>query len=73
MYLKVYANANHMKGLQIMATINLQCNSLSQIHSSVYFRLHWRNADTSLVEIQEEMSELLSKQMNVQKESLKKN
>ena len=37
MYLKVYAN--HLKGVQVMATFNLQCNSLSQIHSSVYFRL----------------------------------
>ena len=36
-YLKVYAN--HFKGVQVMATFNLQCNSLSQIHSSVYFRL----------------------------------
>ena len=34
MYLK--AIANHMKGVQVMATINLQCNHLSQIHSSVY-------------------------------------
>ena len=31
MYLKVYSN--HMKGVQVMATINLQCNSPSQIHS----------------------------------------
>ena len=31
MYLKVYVN--HFKGVQVMATINLQCNSLSQIHS----------------------------------------
>ena len=35
--LKVYAN--HLSGFQVMATIGLQCNSLSQIHSSVYFRL----------------------------------
>ena len=57
-----------------MATFNLQCNSLSQIHSSVYFRLsiHWRNADTNLAEIHEEMSELVDKQVNVQKENLKK-
>ena len=27
------------EGVQVMATINLQCNSPSQIHSSVYFRL----------------------------------
>ena len=26
-----------MKGVQVMATINLQCNSLCQIHSSGYF------------------------------------
>ena len=65
-----------------MATINLQCNSPSQIHSSVYFRLkivqqgrayiHRRSADINLAEIHEEMSELLDKQVNVQKGSLKK-
>ena len=50
-----------------MTTINLQCNSPSQIHSSVYFRLiiHRRSADTNLAEIHEEMSELLDKQVNV--------
>ena len=32
MHLKVYAN--HMKGVQDMAIISLQCNSLSQVHSS---------------------------------------
>ena len=37
MHLKVYAN--HLKGVQVMAAINLQCKSLSQIHSSVYFKL----------------------------------
>ena len=36
-YLKAYAN--HLKGVQVMETISLQCNSLYQIHSSVYFRL----------------------------------
>ena len=36
-YLKAYAN--HMKGVQVVAIISLQCNSLYQIHSSVYFRL----------------------------------
>ena len=30
MYLKTYAN--HMKGVQVIAAINLQCNNLSQIH-----------------------------------------
>ena len=62
-----------------MATINLQCNSPSQIDSSVYFRLkivwqveqHGRSADTNLAEIHEEMSELLDKQVIVQNESLK--
>ena len=34
--------------------------------------VHWRNADTNLAEIHEEMSELVDKQVNVQKESLKK-
>ena len=33
-YLKVYAN--HLSGIQVMATIDLQCNSLSQKHSGVY-------------------------------------
>ena len=27
------------QGVQVMAIFNLQCNSLSQIHSSVYYRL----------------------------------
>ena len=58
MYLKVYAN--HMKGVQVKTTINLQCNSPSQIHSSVYL-----SADTNLAEIHEETSELLDKQVNV--------
>ena len=30
------ASANHLLVVQVMATINLQCNSLSQIHSSVF-------------------------------------
>ena len=34
--------------------------------------MHWRNTDTNLAEIHEEMSELVDKQVNVQKESLKK-
>ena len=34
--------------------------------------VHGRSSDTNLVEIHEEMSELLDKQVNVQKESLKK-
>ena len=34
--------------------------------------MHERSADTNLTEIHEEMSELLDKQVNVQKESLKK-
>ena len=33
MYLEAYAN--HLLGVQVMATISLQCNNLSQIHSSV--------------------------------------
>ena len=52
-----------------MTTISLQCNSPSQIHSSVYFTLIvWqveRSADINLAEIHEEMSELLDKQVNV--------
>ena len=34
--------------------------------------IHGRRSDTNLAEIYEEMSELLDKQVNVQKESLKK-
>ena len=34
--------------------------------------IHRRSADTNLAEIHEEMSELLDKQVNIQKESLKK-
>ena len=34
--------------------------------------IHGRSAETNLAEIHEEMSELLNKQVNVQKESLKK-
>ena len=50
MYLKAYAN--DLKGVQVMETISLQCNSPSQIHSSVYFRLKIaRQVDTSLAEI----------------------
>ena len=49
-----------------MATINLQCNSPSQVFT------HGRSADTNLADIHEEMSELLDKQVNVQTESLKK-
>ena len=30
MYLNAYVN--QMSGVQVMATINLQCNSLSQVH-----------------------------------------
>ena len=37
MYLKAYAN--HLPGVQVIATISLQCNGPSQIHSSVYFKL----------------------------------
>ena len=69
MYLKVYAN--HLKGVQVMATINLQCNSPSQIHSSVLqtenSSIHGRSADTYLATIHEEIKD---KQLNVQNESL---
>ena len=53
MYLKAYAN--HIKGVQVMTTINLQCNNLPQLHSSVLQAENsmtgWRSADTSLAEI----------------------
>ena len=50
-----------------MAEINLQCNNLSQTHSSVFFRLKIVG-EPSLAEIHQEMSELLDKQVNAQKE-----
>ena len=61
-----------------MAEIQLHCNNLSQTHSSVFFRLKivWqvehtcRSAEPSLAEIHQEMSELLDKQVNGQKEKL---
>ena len=60
--MKVYAN--HLKGVQVMATINLQCNSPSQIRTfkcllqtdnSMTGRayVHRRSADTNLAEIHE--------------------
>ena len=55
----IYISESLCKGVQVMATINLQCNSLSKIHSSVYFRL-------KIVLLYEE---LLDKQVNEQKES----
>ena len=36
-YYRVIATSNHLKGVQAMATISLQCNSLSKIYSSAYF------------------------------------
>ena len=75
MYLKVYTN--HMKGLQVMEIINLQCNSpfqntfkcLLQTDNSMTGRAYMGDlsADTNLADIHEEMSELLDKQVNVQK------
>ena len=35
--MKVYAN--NLSGVRVMAKITQQCNSFSQMHSSVYFRL----------------------------------
>ena len=37
LYLKAYAS--HLPRVQAMAAISMQCNSLSHIHSSVYFML----------------------------------
>ena len=67
----------------ILSTYQLiyKWNCLSSlVHRSLYFKLktvwtgrayvHRRSADTNLVEIHKEMSELLDKQVNVQKESL---
>ena len=63
-----------------MATINLHCNSPSQIHSNNLLQaknsmiggayIHGRSADTNLAEIHEEISELLDTQVNVKNESL---
>ena len=60
-----------------MATFNLQCNSLSQIHSSVYFRLKVVMTGRAyigemLIQIWLKSMKLVYKQVNVQKESLKK-
>ena len=58
-----------------MATINLHCNSLSQIHSSVYFRLKIvaMTGRTYMKEVVAEVFKLFDKEVNVQKESLKNN
>ena len=50
-YLKAYAN--HLPEVQVMATISLQCNGLSQIHSSVYLRLKivWQVEHTYMGEV----------------------
>ena len=62
-----------------MVEINLQCNNLSQTHSSVFFRLKivlqvehilGGSAEPSLAEIHQEMSELLDKQVNAQNRKL---
>ena len=52
-----------------MTKINLQCNNLSQAHSSVFFRLKTvrqveGSAESSLAEILQEISEVLDKQVN---------
>ena len=52
-----------------MAKISLQCNTLSQTHPCVFFRLKAvGSAEPSLAEIHQEMSELLDKQVNAQTE-----
>ena len=48
------------------------CDIRAGIKLHLSCTVHWRNADTNLAEIHEEMSELVDKQVNVQKESLKK-
>ena len=60
-----------------MVKINLQCNNLSQTHSSVFFRLktvlqsiHGGSAEPSLAGIHQEMSGLLDKQVNAQTEKI---
>ena len=68
MYLKAYAN--HLKALGCPSYSNHypQCNSLSQIHSSIYFSMIDR---THMGEVlTQEMSELFDKEVNTQKESL---
>ena len=46
-----------------METINMQCKSISQIHSGIYAEscLSGRSVDSNLVEIHAEMSETLDK------------
>ena len=36
---KRFIKCNHMKGVQVMVTVNLQCNSPSQINSSAFYGL----------------------------------
>ena len=56
-----------MKGSKVW-----QLSTCSVIALFKYIQVfHGRSADTNLTEIHEEMSELLDKQVNVQKESLK--
>ena len=59
-----------------MATISLQCNSLSQIHSNVYFRLKlidraYMGEVLTQVWLKsiKKLSELFDKEVNAQKES----
>ena len=59
-----------------MATIDLQCNSLSQTHSDVYFRLKIILTGRGcmgevLIQFCKEISKLFDKQVNAQKQSLK--
>ena len=62
MYLKFYANDS--QGVQVMKTINMHCKNISQIQSGAYFTgCIPRSADSSLVAIQQKMSELLDKCM----------
>ena len=58
-----------MKGVQVMATINLQCNYLSQINSNVYFSMIGR---AYMREVLTQVWLKSIKKVNAQKESLKK-
>ena len=69
MYLKVYAN--HLPGVQVMETISLQCNGLSQC------LLQAENSMTGRAYIGEVLTQVWLKsifdiQVNAQKENLKK-
>ena len=72
-YLKFYANDS--QGVQVMKAINMYCKSISQVQSGGYSGPKVislvEHTEKCLVAMQQEMSELLDKQVYVQIEILK--